>query len=105
MVMDETCSQIYPAEMANGIYVDHKQLRRSIGECTTNVLGSSVIFTCEGDQINEKVYHDATKGPVPEIPDCTGDLKYVMPIQNGCNNYEWGNMLMTWDNFCMGEGN
>merc|ERR1719433_2643910 len=79
-------------------------LTRPIGECTTNVLGSSVIFTCEGDYINEHVYIDASTNPnFPETPDCSGELLYVMPIRNECNAYDWGSMLATWDGYCVGS--
>merc|ERR1719285_369677 len=84
----------------NFYHVD-EVLNRPIGECTTNVLGSSVMFTCEGDYINEHVYHDASLGPVPVVPDCSGDVLYVMPIGNGCNTYSWGTMLALWDGYCM----
>ena len=76
-------------------------LSRPIGVCTTNIIGSSVIFTCEGDYINEHVYHDASQGPVPSEPDCSGEVLYVMPIENGCNEYIWGSMSAVWDGYCM----
>merc|ERR550534_3503651 len=25
-----------------------------------------------------------------------------MPIENGCNKYDWGNMMATWEGYCMG---
>merc|ERR1719499_1968049 len=82
-------------------YHYNEVLTRPIGECTTNVLGSSVIFTCEGDYINEHVYYDASQGPVPVEPDCSGDVMYVMPIMNTCNAYDWGSMEATWEGYCM----
>merc|ERR1719210_2591977 len=73
---------------------------RNFGECTTNILGSSVMFTCNATTgcVDEHVYIDAAAGEVlPATPDCTGDVKYVMPICNGCNDYDWGSMSAVWD--------
>merc|ERR1719195_853138 len=82
---------------STNFYHVNEVLTRPIGECTTNVLGSSVIFTCEGDYINEHVYIDASTNPdVPETPDCSGEVMYVMPIKNECNSYSWGSMLAVW---------
>merc|ERR1719471_2088612 len=78
-------------------------LERPLGECTTNVIGSSVIFECMDGVIMEHVFHDAAQGSVPIEPDCSGDMLYTMPIENGCNAYDWGSMLATWDGACMPE--
>merc|ERR1712039_768684 len=58
------------------------------------------MFTCNAETgcVDEHVYIDAAAGEVlPETPDCSGDVKYVMPICNGCNDYDWGSMMATWD--------
>merc|ERR1719242_1331830 len=107
MVMNEGCeTMMYPEDQATmewgtSFYHVDEVLTRPIGECTTNVLGSSVIFTCEGDYINEHVYIDASTGAAPETPDCSGDVLYVMPIRNTCNSYDWGSMDATWTDYCM----
>merc|ERR1719471_841509 len=82
------------------LYHLEEELTVEIGVCTHNVIGSSVIFTCAGDYIDEHVYLDATNGSVPIEPDCSGDLQYTMPIYNTCNTYEWGSMQATWDGYC-----
>merc|ERR1712048_1332591 len=80
-------------------------LTKPVGVCTTNVIGSSVKFACENGVIQEHVFIDATAGNAPKTPDCSGPKKYVMPIKNGCNNYNWGNMYMAWKGFCeVGKG-
>merc|ERR1719493_6854 len=105
MVMNNNCTAMAQTNTSapdfnpNLHHVD-EVLRRPIGVCTTNVIGSSVIFECKGDYINEKVYIDATQGNAPTEPDCSGDLLYNMPIYNGCNTYEWGDMLAVWDGYC-----
>ena len=51
--------------------------------------------------IIQHVYHIvAVHSKAPAKPDCTGKVKYVMPIKNGCNNYDWGNMYVAWEGFC-----
>jgi len=102
MVMDTGCN-VMVTTPDDAIYHVNEELTRTVGVCTTNVLGSSVIFTCEGDYIAEHVFIDASQGPAPEEPDCSGDLLYTMPIYNGCNDYSWGSMLMVWEDFCMGD--
>merc|ERR1719163_910733 len=104
MVMKDMCKEMMYNDTSSNFYHIHELLSRPIGECTTNVLGSSVKFTCEGDYINEHVYIDAanvTGPPVPKIPNCTGSPLYIMPIRNTCNKYSWGSMLATWDGYCM----
>merc|ERR1719336_2843432 len=103
MVMDKECKALYPKEKTGGLYIDNVPVTRRSNECTTNVLGSSVIFECMGGYINEHVFIDATQGDAPEEPDCSGKLLYTMPIKNGCNNYDWGNMHMVWEDFCTAE--
>ena len=100
--MKDGCKEMQYDESVPLFYHVDEVLTRPIGECTTNVLGSSVIFKCEGDYINELVYIDASQGPVPEVPDCSGDLFYIMPIRNECNSYDWGSMLATWTDYCVG---
>merc|ERR1719354_1101885 len=82
------------------LYHLEEELTVEIGVCTHNVIGSSVIFTCAGDYIEEHVYLDATQGPVPIEADCSGELQYIMPIHNTCNAYTWGSMQATWDGYC-----
>merc|ERR1719354_661193 len=82
------------------LYHLEEELTVEIGVCTHNVIGSSVIFTCAGDYIEEHVYLDATQGPVPIEADCSGELQYIMPIHNTCNTYTWGSMQATWDGYC-----
>merc|ERR1719242_1370251 len=116
MVMNAGCeTMMYPEEYATIPWADvpegytpstnyyhvEEVLTRPIGECTTNVIGSSVIFVCMGDYIAEHVYIDASQGAAPEIPDCSGDLMYTMPIYNGCTGYTWGSMKAVWDGYCM----
>merc|ERR550517_582640 len=104
--MDPTCTELYSADQTGGIYVDRQTLFRRTNECTTNVIGSSVKFTCDKETggIMEHVFIDATQTAVPETPDCSGALLYTMPIENGCNSYDWGNMKMQWEDFCMPPG-
>ena len=59
-----------------------------------------MIFKCDKGVIQEHVYIDASQGSAPKEADCSGSLKYVMPIENGCNNYAWGSMYMAWEGFC-----
>lgn len=66
----------------------------------SQVIGSSVIFKCDKGVIQEHVFIDASAGKAPKEADCSGDVKYVMPIKNGCNNYDWGSMYMAWEGFC-----
>merc|ERR1719325_182694 len=99
--MNEGCETMKYDESVPLFYHVEEVLTRPIGECTTNILGSSVIFTCEGDYINEHVYIDASQGPVPIEPDCSGELMYIMPTENGCNKYVWGSMSAVWDGYCM----
>ena len=66
----------------------------------SQVVGSSVIFKCDKGVIQQHVYIDASTSKAPREPDCTGKVKYVMPIKNGCNNYDWGSMYMAWEGFC-----
>lgn len=113
MVMTPECAGMAYASAENAtvpmggdkptvFYHENEVLTRPIGVCTTNVLGSSVIFTCEGDRIDEHVYVDAATGPYPLQPDCSGEVKYIMPIANGCNSYTWGSMSAVWSGYCMG---
>lgn len=101
MVMNDGCRAMTYNRSVPLFYHFHEVLTRPIGECTTNVLGSSVKFTCEGDHINEHVYIDATAGAVPKVPNCSGNVMYIMPIRNTCNKYSWGSMLATWQGYCM----
>ena len=78
-----------------------ENLKRPIGECTTNVFGSSVIFTCESGKINEAVYHNAMENPPLAEPDCSGEVMHVNIIRHGCNVYDWGDMLYAWENYCI----
>ena len=66
------------------------------------VIGSHVIFGCDqaSGVIQEHVYIDNVDGKAPKEPNCSGAKKYVMPIANGCNNYDWGSMYMAWKGFC-----
>merc|ERR1719378_1268324 len=82
-------------------YHKDEVLTRPIGECTTNVLGSSVKFTCDAGVIMEHVYIDASQGPYPLTADCSGKELYIMPIKNGCNKYTWGSMSAVWSDYCM----
>merc|ERR1712048_632836 len=75
-------------------------LTKPVGVCTTNVIGSHVIFACDKGVIQEHVYIENLDGKAPKTPDCSGPKKYVMPIENGCNNYNWGSMYMSWKGFC-----
>merc|ERR1712048_549084 len=81
-------------------WVGEFRLTKPVGVCTTNVIGSSVIFKCDKGVIQEHVYIDASQGSAPKEADCSGTVKYVMPIENGCNNYAWGSMYMAWKGFC-----
>jgi len=81
-------------------WVGEFRLTKPVGVCTTNVIGSSVIFKCDKGVIQEHVYIDASQGNAPKEADCSGERKYVMPIKNGCNNYNWGSMYMAWEGFC-----
>jgi len=76
------------------------KLTKPVGVCTTNVIGSSVKFSCDNGVIQEHVYIDASGGKAPKKADCSGPRKYVMPIKNGCNNYNWGSMYMAWKGWC-----
>merc|ERR1740123_479131 len=85
MVMNDNCSAMtYNTSephynSTTQFHFVNEGLTRRIGECTTNVLGSSVIFECMGDWINEHVYIDATTtSPLPDFPDCSGNLLYTM---------------------------
>merc|ERR1711937_39502 len=95
---DKECK--VPAESQEKGWYGKHTLTKPVGVCTTNVIGSSVKFACENGVIQEHVFIDATAGNAPKTPDCSGPKKYVMPIKNGCNNYQWGNMYMTWKGFC-----
>ena len=77
-------------------FIEPKQITRPVGECTTNVLGSDVIFECDESKgvILEHVFHDVTTGKGTK-GSCDGKLQYTMPISNGCNDYSWGAMKMT----------
>ena len=116
MVMTENCEGMaYTPETAlipmgqpqegmqttTDFYHQNEVLTVPIGVCTHNVIGSSVIFTCADGHIDEHVYEDAAQGPVPLEADCSGELKYTMPIYNTCNTYPWGSMEATWDGYCM----
>ena len=59
-----------------------------------------MIFKCEKGVIQEHVYIDASQGSAPKEADCSGKVQHVMPIENGCNNYDWGSMYMAWEGFC-----
>merc|ERR1719242_130933 len=100
MVMNAGCeTMMYPEEYATIPWADvpegytpstnyyhvEEVLTRPIGECTTNVIGSSVIFVCMGDYIAEHVYIDAADqdAVLPETPTCDGELQYTMVIENG----------------------
>merc|ERR1719450_421131 len=58
MVMNAGCKTMMYSNTSSNFYHVHEVLNRPIGQCTTNVLGSSVKFTCEGNYINEHVYID-----------------------------------------------
>merc|ERR1711937_991198 len=95
---DKECK--VPAESQEKGWYGKHTLTKPVGVCTTNVIGSSVKFACENGVIQEHVFIDATAGNAPKTPDCSGPKKYVMPIKNGCNNYNWGNMYMAWKGWC-----
>jgi len=89
------------------MWTGYQTLQKPVEVCTTNVIGNTVVFRCGGDGvIMEDVYHDVTDGstcdPALGQCDCTGDIMYTMPINNGCTDQFWGGgMLMTWDGWCM----
>merc|ERR1719271_1388393 len=83
------------------MYIPEQVLTRPIGECTKNVINSTVVFECDGNGvILEHVYWDALSGY--GTTDCSGDIVHTMPISNGCSEYDWGAMHMEWDGsaFC-----
>jgi len=112
MVMNDDCSAMKyntsEPHWNNETQFHHiETLKRPIGECTTNVIGSSVVFECMGDWINEHVYIDASQpgAVLPDEPTCNGSAMYIMPIMNGCNKYTWGGMSAVWDDtYCMEGG-
>lgn len=77
-----------------------KTQTKAIGVCTTNVIGSTAIFECDTKTgvILEHVYYDVLYKTGTK--DCSGKILYTMPISNGCNDYGWGAMHMTWSGFC-----
>lgn len=84
-----------------GQFFGLQTLRRPINTCTTNVVGSSAVFRCDGKgTILEDVYYDVYSPEKGGNKDCSGKALYTMPIGNGCNDYDWGAMYMVWDDFC-----
>jgi len=113
MVMNDDCSAMKyntsepDYDSTTQFHFVNEVLTRTIGECTTNIIGSSVVFECMGDWINEHVYIDASQpgAVLPEEPTCLGSPMYIMPIMNGCNKYSWGGMSAVWDDaYCMVGG-
>jgi len=94
-------------EPMEGFYFGEQELRRPVGECTTNAIGFSVIFECEEAEhfIMEHVYFDNRVGNGTGTTDCSGDVLFSLPIYNGCTEYDWGAMHFVWDEakFCGGS--
>merc|ERR1712032_588724 len=108
---DYTASLVYEKgtqckKKANGGdgFVQPTDLKKPVGVCTTNIIGSTVMFECDKNKgvILEHVFYDASQknGGGGKQGSCDGKKLYTMPISNGCNDYTWGAMLMTWEGFC-----
>merc|ERR1719460_1816544 len=108
---DYTASLVYEKgtqcrKKANGGdgFVQPTDLKKPVGVCTTNIIGSTVMFECDKNKgvILEHVFYDASQknGGGGKKGSCDGKKLYTMPISNGCNDYTWGAMLMTWEGFC-----
>ena len=97
-----TCSE--QAAEDSGFWWPEQTLRKPVGKCTKNVIGNTVIFECDSTKgvINEHVYHDVLDGSVCNGTECTceSDIKYTLPIGNGCSEQFFGGMHMVWDDFC-----
>jgi len=76
-------------------------LTKPVGECTTNVVGHTGIFECDGQgRVLEHVYWDGiSPGGTPGV--CIGAPMHTMTQDNGCTFHGWGHMLMTWEGWCM----
>ena len=97
-----TCTEKAPED--SGFWWPEQTLRKPVGICTKNVIGNTVIFECDPMKgiVNEHVYHDVLDGSVCSGTECTceSDIKYTLPIGNGCSEQFFGGMHMVWDNFC-----
>ena len=97
-----TCTE--KAAEDSGFWWPEQTLRKPVGICTKNVIGNTVIFECDPLKgiVNEHVYHDVLDGSVCSGTECTceSDIKYTLPIGNGCSEQFFGGMHMVWDNFC-----
>ena len=97
-----TCKEQAPAD--SGFWWPEQTLRKPVGKCTKNVIGNTVIFECDPEKgiINEHVYHDVLDGSVCNGTQCTceSEIKYTLPIENGCSEQFFGGMHMVWDDFC-----
>ena len=97
-----TCSE--QAAEDSGFWWPEQTLRKPVGICTKNVIGNTVIFECDSTKgvINEHVYHDVLDGSVCSGAECKceSEIKYTLPISNGCSEQFFGGMNMIWDEFC-----
>ena len=97
-----TCSE--QAAEDSGFWWPEQTLRKPVGKCTKNVIGNTVIFECDSTKgvINEHVYHDVLDGSVCSGAECKceSEIKYTLPISNGCSEQFFGGMNMIWDDFC-----
>ena len=100
-----TCKKQAAAD--SGFWWPEQTLRKPVGRCTKNVIGNTVIFRCDPTQgvIMEDVYHDVLDGSVCNGTQCTceSDIKYTLPIKNGCSEQFFGGMHMVWDDFCQAQ--
>ena len=79
------------------------KLQKPVDECTTNVIGNTVKFSCKGNgHVVESVYHDVLNPEYGGTPgDCSTDVIYTLDMYQGCNNYDFGGLAMEWDNWCL----
>ena len=75
-------------------------LRKPVGLCTNNLVGATVIYSCDGKgTLLEHVYYDAfsNKGTPG---DCSGTKLYTLPIKPGCSEFDFGAMHSFWYGYC-----
>ena len=84
----------------SSIYHAERTLRKPVGVCTTSVMGSTVIFSCDGQgTILQHVYYDqwSNKGTPG---DCSGTKLYTLQIKPGCSEFDFGAMHSFWYGYC-----